>query len=103
MKSIEFEELTASGSVVGTPVMGLTKELLNDLSVVLIVNAGQIELKAQQLFGLTSGAVLPMQQTENQAMQLKYGEHIVAEGELVVTDNQLGFRVSRVLDEQHGN
>ena len=44
-----------------------------------------------------------MQQTENQAMQLKYGEHIVAEGELVVTDNQLGFRVSRVLDEQHGN
>ena len=42
MKSIEFEELTASGSVVGTPVMGLTKELLNDLSVVLIVNAVQI-------------------------------------------------------------
>ena len=101
MKSVEFEELIATESAVTNPVMGLTKDLLNDLSVVLTVNAGQIELKAKQLFGLKSGTVLTMLQTENQAMQLKYGEHIVAEGELVVVDNQLGFRVSRVLDEQH--
>lgn len=100
MKMVEFEELMQTESALTSPISGLTKELLNDVSVVLVVNAGHIELKAQQLFALKAGEILSMQQTEQQAMQLKYGEHVIAEGELVVVDSQLGFRVVRVLEEK---
>lgn len=102
MKTVEFEELIESENTPGNPITGLTKELLNDVSVVLTVNAGHIELKAHQLFALKAGEMLQMEQKEQQAMQLKYGEHIIAEGELVVVEDQLGFRVARVLQDQDG-
>jgi type III secretion system YscQ/HrcQ family protein len=70
---------------------------VDDLRVPLTIVAGEIEVSARQLLGLAPGQVLALPGPVGGPVELRAGGRVVARGELVVVDGDLGVRVIDVL------
>ena len=63
-----------------------------------VAELARITLRGDEVLGLAPGVVLTVAVDRRQAIALRVGGEIWAEGELVDVDGQLGVRVTRILE-----
>jgi len=73
--------------------------LVDQLPVTLEVRIGSVTLSASELGGMELGAILTLGESGN-AVQLVVGGQVIARGELVAVDNQLGLRILQIINSE---
>lgn len=71
-------------------------ELLLDVELQATIRFGEREMLLREIFDLTPGAVVELNQTVNEPAQLLVAGRLVARGEVVVVDGNFGLRVTEV-------
>jgi flagellar motor switch protein FliN len=71
-------------------------ELLLDVELQATIRFGEREMLLREIFGLTPGAVVELNQTVNEPASLLVAGRLVARGEVVVVDGNFGLRVTEV-------
>jgi len=61
------------------------------------IRFGEREMLLQDVFGLTPGAVVELNQLVNEPAELLVAGRLVAKGEVVVVDGNFGLRVTEVV------
>jgi flagellar motor switch protein FliN/FliY len=71
-------------------------ELLLDVELQATIRFGDREMLLRDIFGLTPGAVVELNQTINEPAELLVAGRLMARGEVVVVDGNFGLRVTEV-------
>jgi len=71
-------------------------ELLLDVELHATIRFGEREMLLRDIFGLTPGAVVELNQTVNEPAELLVAGRLVARGEVVVVDGNFGLRITEV-------
>ncbi len=71
-------------------------ELVYDLSLPLTVELGRTSLTVQEVLGLGRGSVIRLERLAGEPVEIYVGGRRLAEGEVVVLDDQFGVRITRV-------
>jgi flagellar motor switch protein FliN/FliY len=71
-------------------------ELLLDVELEATIRFGEKEMLLREIFGLTPGAVVELNQAVNEPAELLVAGRLVARGEVVVVDGNFGLRVTEV-------
>jgi type III secretion system YscQ/HrcQ family protein len=87
----------AGAAVIGEETMSGGDDLARDLPVSLSCRLGQLELTLADLAALGPGAVVGLGRPLGAPVELCAGDRVVARGELVDVDGELGVRVTAVL------
>ncbi len=72
-------------------------ELLNDIPLHVAIELGRIAMSAEQVVALRSGQVINVGKGPNDGVDLSVNGKIVAHGELVEIEGQLGVRVTALV------
>jgi type III secretion system YscQ/HrcQ family protein len=67
-----------------------------EVPVELAIELGRIELRVRELAALVPGRVISARLPVGREVTLRAGDRVVAEGELVDIDGELGVRITRV-------
>ncbi len=70
--------------------------LLRHVNVDLEVRVGRAVLSAAELFSLSAGEVITLQESVDQPLELVLEDQVVARGTLVASGDQLGVRITEV-------
>ena len=73
-----------------------TEALLRALPVEVVCEIGRVTLDGRELIDLAPGAVLPMGRPLAGPVDLTIGGRVVARGELVDVEGEIGVRVTRI-------
>ena len=71
-------------------------ELLLDVELQATIRFGEREMLLREIFGLTPGVVVELNQTVSEPAELLVAGRLVARGEVVVVDGNFGLRVTEV-------
>lgn len=84
----------------GTPGAATPRELrlLADIPVEVAVELGKVKLPLKDLLGLTPGSVFELDRGADAPVDVLVNGRLVARGEVVVIDGELGVRVTGVVD-----
>lgn len=80
----------------GPPVFPPQIELIQGVKVRLGTSLGQAELSVAELFALQEGALVTLDRTPDDPVQIHLDGRLVAEGELVVVGDRFGVRITRI-------
>jgi flagellar motor switch/type III secretory pathway protein FliN len=83
-------------AMVGEELMSGSDELIGEMSVIVACRLGRIEATLAELASLAPGAVIGLGTPVGGDVDLCVGERVVARGELVEVDGQLGVKVTSV-------
>jgi len=72
-------------------------DLILDVQLEATIRFGEREMLLQDVFGLTPGAVVELNQLVNEPAELLVAGRLVAKGEVVVVDGNFGLRVTEVV------
>ncbi len=92
----EVEEMTSPGLQKGRDdVEGNAEgaELLNDIPLQISVEIGRVPISAEEIVGLKVGHVFDLQRTAGEPLDLSVNGKIIARGELVEVEGNLGIRI----------
>jgi len=95
----EINESSADRSDSSEKLSGPDAKLVDQLPVTLEVRIGSVTLSASELGGMEPGAILTLGGSGN-AVQLAVGGQVIARGELVAVDNQLGLRILQIINSE---
>jgi len=95
MQDVDLQEVEQQ-SVSGKPVVEKNLEYLKDVDVMLEVRVGKTQLTVGELFKLTEGSVLKLEQLANESVDLLLKGNVVARGRLTVVDDHFGVEVTEV-------
>lgn len=73
--------------------MAFIEEIPVDLAVVL----GMVDLPIRQVLRMGRGTTIPLNCGQNDPIQIQVGDDLVAEGKILVSDEQMLIEVTRVL------
>ena len=73
-------------------------ELIQGVKVRLEARVGHAEISVAELFALEEGALLTLDKTTDDPLEVYLDGKLVAEGELVVVGDQFGVRLTRIGD-----
>lgn len=90
-EAISTPEATAPGKTCSN------LDLILDVQLEATIRFGEREMLLQDVFGLTPGAVVELDQLVNEPAELLVAGRVVAKGEVVVVDGNFGLRVTEVL------
>ncbi len=68
-------------------------ELLGDIPMQITIELGRMHLSAEEIVGLHVGQVLDLKRPPNEPVQLSVKDRVVARGELVEVEGQIGVRI----------
>ncbi len=85
----------SSDEMSGLPV--IDAELVDQLPVTLEVRVGSVTLSASELGGMKPGAIVTLGESGD-VVQLTAGGQVIARGEPVVVDGQLGLRILQIMN-----
>ncbi|HME58152.1 MAG TPA: FliM/FliN family flagellar motor switch protein [Terracidiphilus sp.] len=91
----EENAATAEGDF--TPSHASNLDLILDVQLEATIRFGEKEMLLQDVFGLTPGAVVELDQLVNEPAELLVAGRLVAKGEVVVVDGNFGLRVTEVV------
>lgn len=72
--------------------------MLKHVNVTLDVRVGNATLSVADLFNLKSGNVIALDRDVDEPIELLLGGKLIAVGHLAVSDNQLGIRITEILN-----
>jgi flagellar motor switch protein FliN/FliY len=72
-------------------------DALRHVNLEVVVELGKTKMSVEQVTALQSGAVVPLDKTAGQALNLVIGDHVVASGEVVVIDgDNYAIRITEI-------
>lgn len=74
----------------------MNEALARDLPVELACELGRVTLSAQEVLALAPGAVVTLPAKVGALVELRAGGRVIARGELVDVDGQVGVRISEL-------
>lgn len=75
-------------------------DALLEVSMPVIVEIGRTTMTLQEVLHLGPGSVVQLERAIGEPVDLYVGDRRLAQGEIVVVDDQLGVRITRVLPAQ---
>jgi type III secretion system YscQ/HrcQ family protein len=75
------------------------ERLLSDLPILVVCEIGRVSLTGREVLELRPGAVLPVGRPLAGPVDLSCGGRVIARGELVDVEGEIGVRVTEVIDE----
>jgi len=72
--------------------------LLGDVTLPVEVRLGEAELPIEELLELRQGSVVALDHSPNDPVDLIIGSRVVARGEVVLVNGELGVRVTEILE-----
>ncbi len=90
------EENAASAESDSSQAQVSNLDLILDVQLEATIRFGEREMFLQDVFGLTPGAVVELDQLVNEPAELLVAGRLVAKGEVVVVDGNFGLRVTEV-------
>lgn len=75
----------------------LSLELILDIPLTLSVEIGRTEMPIQRLLQLTQGAVIELDKMVGEPMDVLVNGTLIAQGEVVVIDDQFGVRLTQIV------
>jgi len=75
-------------------------DALLDVSMPVIVEIGRTTMTLQDVLQIAPGFVVPLERAVGEPVDLYVGDRRLAQGEIVVVDDHLGVRITRVLSAQ---
>jgi flagellar motor switch protein FliN/FliY len=73
-------------------------DMVRDIPVTMSVELGRTEIRIKQLLGMVQGSVIDLEGMAGDPMTIFVNNHPVALGEVVVTDNKYGIRITEIID-----
>lgn len=71
-------------------------DILLDVPVTLTVELGSCQLPMREVLALTAGSVVQLDKLAGTPVELRANRKLVARGEVVVVENQLGIRITEL-------
>lgn len=91
--AVELDELEADATAGDpTPVAGL--DLLADIEVAVTVELGRARMRVQDVLALRAGSVVELNRPIGAPVDLLANGRVIARGQIVVVEDQLGVRVT---------
>jgi len=72
-------------------------ELILDIPLTISVEIGRTEMPIQRLLQLTQGAVIELDKMVGEPMDVLVNGTLIAQGEVVVIDDQFGIRLTQIV------
>ncbi|MGM0501129.1 MAG: flagellar motor switch phosphatase FliY [Bacillota bacterium] len=95
VQDVELEELGGNGQAKKKDI-----SLINDISLELTVRLGQTEMSIKDILELAPGSVIELDRLAGEAVDLLANGKIIARGEVVVIDENFGFRVTDIISSE---
>jgi flagellar motor switch protein FliN len=96
VQKIKLAELDES-AVTGRKLLGDNIELIRNVRVRLTVSVGQSEVTVKDLFDLKENAVLPLDRSVREPVDVLLDGKVVARGNLVAVGENFGVQISEIL------
>ena len=94
LKEIKEDELSVSDNKVVEH-----QSIINELDIQLSVVVGTTHLTVGELYSLTRGQLLVLEQKSEEPVKLYYKDKLVALGELVATEEHFAIKLTEVADK----
>lgn len=91
---VQYGEL---GAGVATGAAGRDLDLLGDVQLEVTVQLGAVKLTVRELLALREGSVLELDRAAGAAVDIMVNGRLIARGDVVVIDEELGVRVTEIL------
>lgn len=91
---VDYAELGA-GVAVGTEARDL--DLLGDVDLEVTVQLGTVQLTVRELLAVQDGTVLELDRAAGAAVDVLVNGRLIARGDVVVIDEELGVRITEIL------
>ncbi|MBM7555351.1 flagellar motor switch phosphatase FliY [Halanaerobacter jeridensis] len=95
VQDVELEELGGNGKASAKDI-----SLINDISLELTVRLGKTEMPIKDILDLAPGSVIELDRLAGEAVDLLANGKIIARGEVVVIDENFGFRVTDIISSE---
>ena len=92
VKSVRFPEL-----VEGAKGETVEPQLLGDIPVSVAVELGKAEMSLKEILELAEGSIVELNRLAGEPLDLKVGDQLVAQGEVVAVGDNYGLRITQVL------
>ncbi len=86
----ELEEETAVGS-------RIPQRALADIPVAVTVELGKTQMTLKEILDLTEGSIVELDRLAGEPLDLKVGDQLIAQGEVVAIDDNYGLRITNVV------
>jgi len=73
-------------------------DILLDVPVSLTVELGSAQLPMRDVLALTTGSIVQLDKPAGTPVELRASKKLVARGEVVVIENQLGIRITEIMN-----
>lgn len=73
-------------------------DLLLDVSIPISVEVGRSQMSLDDILGLVSGSVVPLDKKAEEPVDLRVNGKLVAQGEVVLIDDNYGLRITEIVD-----
>lgn len=94
---VELEELISESERGAPPGDNLGRVL--DVAVPLTARVGMVRKTISDILDLSPGAVIDLERSSGEPIDLVIGDKLIAKGEIVVVDDRYGVRVVEVVQE----
>jgi len=95
---VELPELHGEAGAGNAPFLRRQLDLIRGVKVKVSVTLGGAEVSVGKLFDLKSGEVVTLERRVNEPLDLCIDGKLVARGELVVVGDNLGLRVTEIVE-----
>ena len=82
------------------PGVGQDLDLLADVDLQVSVELGRVRLKVRELLRLGEGSVVELDRAAGAPVDVLVNGSLIARGEVVVVDDELGVRITELLDRK---
>lgn len=96
VEAVQFQPLKGSSPV--QPVASM--DLLMDVTVTAIVELGRSKMRIRDILQLGPGSIVELDRLAGEPVDLYVNDRLVAKGEVVVIDENFGFRVIQVVTRE---
>jgi flagellar motor switch protein FliN/FliY len=86
----ELEEETASGG-------RIAQRALGEIPVTVTVELGKTHMTLKEILDLSEGSIVELDRLAGEPLDLKVGDQLIAQGEVVAIDDNYGLRITNVV------
>jgi len=76
----------------------LSVEVLLDVEVPIVVELGHTEMALKEILALRPGAIVELDRLAGEPADIVIRGHVVAQGEVIVVDDNFGVRITNIVD-----
>lgn len=98
--AVELEEFAPAGPPPRAPGNGAAFGRVMDVSVKVSARIGVVRKTISEVLDLAPGAVVDLEKSAREPVDLVIGDKLIARGEIVVVDDHYGIRVTEVISDE---